>query len=132
MKKEIFDADAYADFLKEEAKEDMELAAKMIRRKRMGFGLFIAHACLQKEFAAIICRQTRKVLPWRDDITKLARIAKIHLTKDQREFCKVMNFYHKEGNYLGLEHPEPTKKEAIELLSRAKKMSLSLSNSVAK
>jgi HEPN domain-containing protein len=129
MKTENFDADAYADFLISEARKDMDLAERLIGRKRMGFALFIAHACLQKEIAAIICKQTHKMPPWRSDVRALARIAKIRLTKKQRDFCKVMNFYHKEGNYLGLEYPEPSKKAAFELLSQAREMTLSLSNS---
>jgi hypothetical protein len=64
--------------------------------------------------------------PWRGDITKLARLANVNLTKEQREFCKTLNFYHKEGLYLELQYSEPSKKEVRELLSRTKELVSSL------
>lgn len=121
-----FDADRYAAFLKEKAKEDLEVAEEMLARQRKGFVLFLAHAALQKTLAVIICKETQKMPPWRGDITKLARLANVKLTKEQREFCKTLNFYHKEGLYLELQYSEPSKKEVRELLSCTKEIVSSL------
>lgn len=126
-----FDADGHAAFLKEKAKEDLEVAEEMLARKSNGFVLFLAHAAVQKTLAIIICKETQKMPPWRGDVTKLAGLANVKLTKEQRELCKVLNFYHKEGLYLGLQYPEPSKKEARELLSRAKELVSSLPDPLA-
>jgi HEPN domain-containing protein len=50
-----FDADRYAAFLKEKAKEDLEVAEEMLARQRKGFVLFLAHTALQKTLAVILC-----------------------------------------------------------------------------
>ncbi|MFZ5908894.1 MAG: HEPN domain-containing protein [Chloroflexota bacterium] len=120
MKRRDFDVDGYAKFLKEKSIEDFEFAKRMLKWQKMGYCLFWAHAALQKTMAVIICKETRKMPPWRKDLTRLARLANVELTKDQRELCKILNFYHVEGLYLGLQYPEPPKKEAKELLFRAK------------
>ena len=126
-----FDVDSYPVLLKEKAIEDIDYAEIMIKRRRNGYGLFFAHASIQKTLAMIICKQTRKMPPWRGDLTKLARLANVNLTREQREICKTLNFYHKEGLYLGLEYPEPTKKEAMNHLLRAKEFISSLPNPLA-
>ena len=131
MKRKDFDVDVYAKFLKEKAEEDFDGAEFILKHNRMGVSLFFAHAALQNIMAVIICKATRKMPPWRRDLTRLARFANVKLTKEQRELCKTLNFYHVEGLYLGLQYPEPPKKEAKELLSRAKAFASSLSNPLA-
>ncbi|MEW5828447.1 MAG: HEPN domain-containing protein [Chloroflexota bacterium] len=128
----MFQPDQYAGFLQKQATEHLEVAKLMIlKRKRYGAGLFFAHAALQNSFAALICKNTHNRPPWRSDLTRLAKLAKIRLTKEQRELCKVMNFYHKEGLYLGLEYPEPTKKDAYDYWLQARIMILTFSTSLA-
>lgn len=122
------DADRYAAFLKENADEDFDGAEFILKYNRMGFCLFPTHAALQKTFAVIICKETRKMPPWRRDLMRLANFAHVKLTKEQRELCKTLNFYHVEGLYLGLQYPEPPKKEAKKLLSRTKEFASSLPN----
>jgi HEPN domain-containing protein len=131
MKQKDFDADGYAEFLKEKSTKDFKFAESMLKRKKMGYSLFWTHAALQKTMAVIICKDTRKMPPWRKDLTRLARFANVKLTKEQRELCKTLNFYHVEGLYLGLHYPEPPKKEAKELLSRAKELASLLPNPLA-
>lgn len=128
MKRKDFNADGYAKFLKEMSAQDFKFAESMLRRQKMGYSLFWTHAAIQKTMAVIICKDTRAMPPWRRDLTRLARLANVKLTKEQRELCKTLNFYHVEGLYLGLQYPEPPKKEAKELLSRAKAFASSLSN----
>ena len=126
-----FDADSYAIFLKEKAEEDFDGAEFMINR-RGGFALYFAHAAIQKTMAVIICKKTRKMPPWRKDLIRLARYTNVKLTKEQREICKMLNFYHEEGLYPGLNYPAPSKKEARNHLAQAKKLALSLPNPLAK
>lgn len=127
-----FDADSYPPFLKKKATEDINVAESMIKRRRKGFALFLAHSALQKIMAVIICKRTRTMPPWRGDLTKLAILANVKLTKEQRELCKILNFYHKEGLYLGLEYPEPSSKEARNYLSQAKALAKSLPDPLVK
>jgi HEPN domain-containing protein len=129
MKPKDFDADHFARNLKESADQAFDGAEFILKRNRMGVSLFFAHAALQRAMAVIICKDTRKMPPWRRDLTRLARLANVKLTKEQRELCKTLNFYHVEGLYLGLQYPEPPKKEAKELLSRAKEFAASLPKS---
>ena len=127
-----FDADKYTAFLWKRAVDDLEAAELIIEeRESFGFGLFFVHGSLQKMIAANICRQTHSMPPWRYDLTKLARIANISLTKEQKDFCKIMNFYHKEGLYLGLEYPEPSKVDARNYVLRAKELASSFPNPIA-
>lgn len=128
-----FDADKYTALLWNRAIDDLEGAELIIEeRESFGFGLYFVHGSLQKMLAANICHQTRSIPSWRYDLTKLAKIANVPLTKEQKKFCKILNFYHKEGLYLGLQYPEPSKKEARNYLLRAKELVLSLSNPLAK
>jgi HEPN domain-containing protein len=131
MNRKDFDSDGYAKFLKAMSVEDFKFAESMLRRQKMGYSLFWTHAALQKMMAVIIRKDTRKMPPWRRDLTRLARLASVKLTKEQRVLCKTLNFYHVEGLYLGLQYPEPPKKEAKELLSRAKEFASSLPNPLA-
>jgi HEPN domain-containing protein len=128
MQSDTFDAEVYAVFLKEKATQDLKAAEMMVRYQRPGYSLFFAHAALQKMFAALICTETHKAPPWRKDLTKLAKLAKVSLTSEQREFLRILNFYHDEGLYLGIKYPEPPKKEAKTHLLNAKKMAASLSS----
>jgi HEPN domain-containing protein len=128
MQSDTFDAEIYAVFLKERATQDLKVAEMLVKDQRPGHSLFFAHAALQKMFAALICTETRKAPPWRKDLTKLAKLAKVSLTSEQRKFLKKLNFYHDEGLYLGLEYPEPSKEEARTHLLNAKKMAESLPN----
>ena len=94
--------------------------------------VFFVHGSLQKMIAANICRQTRSMPPWRYDLTKLAKIANMSLSKEQKDFCKIMNFYHKEGLYLlEYQHPMPSKNEARNYIQRAKALASSLPNPLA-
>jgi HEPN domain-containing protein len=128
----MFDIEKYSSFLQNCATEDLQVAEKFIvERQSLGFGLYFVHSALQKTLAAIICRQIHNKPPWRTDLTELARLANIQLSQEQRELCKTMNFYHKEGLYLGLEYPKPTKKQASDLLTRTKMLMSSLPISLA-
>ncbi|MCI0554147.1 MAG: HEPN domain-containing protein [Anaerolineae bacterium] len=126
-----FEADSYAVFLKKKAEEDFDGAEFMINR-RGGYALYFAHAAIQKTMAVIICKKTRKMPPWRRDLIRLARFTNVKLTKEQREICRMLNFYHNEGLYLGLHCPEPSKKEARNYLAQAKRLAASLPNPLAK
>jgi HEPN domain-containing protein len=129
-----FDADKYTALLWKRAVSDLKAAELIIEeRESFGFGLFFVHGSLQKMIAASICHQTRSMPPWRYDLTKLAKIANISLSKEQKDFCRLMNFYHKEGLYL-LEHqyPKPSKEEARKHVQRAKELASSLPNPLAK
>ena len=125
-----FDADNYTALLWKRAVSDLGVAQLIIEeRESFGYGLYFVHGSLQKMIAANICHQTRSMPPWRYDLTKLAKIANISLSKEQKEFCKVMNFYHKEGLYLReFEHPIPSKAEARNYIQHAKKLAASLPN----
>ncbi|HEU0294507.1 MAG TPA: HEPN domain-containing protein [Anaerolineales bacterium] len=129
-----FDADKYTALLWKRAVSDLKAAESIIEeRERFGFGLFFVHGSLQKMIAANICHQTHSMPPWRYDLTKLAKIANISLSKEQKDFCKIMNFYHKEGLYLlELQHPIPSKEQARNYVQRAKELAASLPNPLAK
>jgi len=127
-----FNAEKYTVFLWKRAVDDLKAAELIIEeRESFGFGLYFVHGSLQKMLAANICHHTRSMPPWRYDLTKLAKIANIPLTKEQKEFCKTMNFYHKEGLYLGLEYPQPSKEDARNCVLRAKELASSFPNPLA-
>ena len=124
-----FDADSYADFLKEKAEKDFNHADYIINRpRRGGYALYFAHAAIQKLMAVIICKQTRQMPPWRRDLIRLARFTNVKLTKEQREICKMLNFYYEEGLYPELNYPAPSKKESKNHLAQAKKLASALPN----
>ena len=131
MKPKDFDADKYAVVLKKSADDAFDGAELMLRHKKNGYALFWTHVALQRAMAVIICSETQKMPPWRRDLTRLARFANVKLTKEQRELCTTLNFYHVEGLYLGFHYPAPSKKETKALLSRAKEFASSLPNHLA-
>lgn len=128
-----FDADKYTAPLWKRAVSDLKAAERIIEeRERFGFGLFFVHGSLQKMIAANICHQTRSMPPRRYDLTKLAKIANISLSKEQKDFCRIMNFYHREGMYLlEFQHPIPSKEETRNDVQRAKELASSLPNPLA-
>jgi len=132
-KSKRFDADSCAAALWNTALSDFDGAEDLIRgRGSFGMGLFIVHAALQRAFYAKICRQTRAAPPRSADLIKLAKTANFVLSKEQRQFCQTMNFYHKEGLYLGLEHSAPSLEQAEEYLIRAKTLIASLQEAAKK
>ncbi len=90
MKSKDFDADNFAVALKKSANQAFDGAELMLRYKKNGYALFWVHAALQRRMAVMICKETRKMPPWRKDLTKLARFANVKLTKEQRELCKIV------------------------------------------
>ena len=129
-----YDADKYTALLWKRGVSDLKVAELVIEeRESFGLGLFFVHGSLQKMIAANICRQTSSIPPWRYDLTKLAKLANIPLTKEQKDFCKILNFYHKEGPYLvEREHSKPSKEEARNYVKSAKRLAASLPNPLAK
>lgn len=132
MKRKDFNAAEYTILLWKRAISDFDAAESIIsERESFGAGLFFIHLSIQKMLAANICYQTRFMPLWNYDLTKLARRANVKLTEEQMEFCKILNFYHKEGNYLGLEHPIPSLEQVQKYLSSAKMLISSIPNPLA-
>jgi len=109
------------------AKESLEFADMLVSElQHFGPSLFWAHLALEKTLKAHVCKETKEIAPRLHDLVKLAEIGKIELQPEQVEFFQTMNFYFREGNYLGLEYPEPSEQQTREYINRAKEMIYSL------
>jgi len=107
--------------------DSLEFAEVLINELgRCGQGLYFTHLAIEKTFKAHVCKETNEIAPRLHDLFALAKLGKIDLTQEQSNFCETMNFYYREGLYLGLEYPEPSPQQARDYLAQANEMISSL------
>lgn len=101
--------------LREGAEQAMSDALYLIQGNRISLSLFAAHLAIGKAIKAHVVKvvkEVRDIPPFIHNLPKLAELAKIELTEQQRDFLADLTFYNISGRY----------QESIERLRRCLKL----------
>jgi HEPN domain-containing protein len=100
------------------ADEDWSVGRDLVSRGRIRHGLFFAHLALEKTLKAHVCRATGQMAPLVHNLVRLAAIAGLTLTDDQKDLLAEANEFSIEGRYPHALLPPPSAEEAQEYLVR--------------
>jgi len=107
---------------RQSAEEDWAVAVDLVRDGRSRHGLFFAHLALEKLLKAVICRRTQEMAPKIHNLVRLAELAELRPSLEQRDVLADMNAFHLEGRYPESLTPEPTQEEAQACLAGAEEV----------
>jgi len=91
--------------------EDLDASCSLMEKKHFRHSLFFAHLALEKVIKAKVTEATHDIPPRIHDLLRLSEMAKISLTKKQREFLARFQKYSIEGRYPDFPPPSPTRQE---------------------
>lgn len=104
------------------AEEALSFAEETVERGRIQFGLFFAHLALEKALKAQVCRVTKTHPPYTHNLVRLAELAEIKLTEEQKFFLGSMNEYNISGRYSEFLRKTTPVNEAKTILDQTKKV----------
>jgi len=87
------------DYWKTGSEEDIEVAAELLEKNRLRYGLFFAHLAIEKILKAHVTKVTKKIPPYIHNLVRLAKIARINLDLERATFLRDFEVYHVEGRY---------------------------------
>lgn len=81
------------------AAEDWDVAEMLLKNGKLLHGLFFIHLTVEKAFKAAYCKKSGQVPPKIHNLLRLAELADITLTDEQRDICSVINKFNDQGRY---------------------------------
>ena len=81
------------------AEEDLEVAEKLVKDGKMRHGLFFAHLSLEKILKANVVKTLQKIPPKIHNLLRLADLADLELSDEQKVFLRQFDLYQLEGRY---------------------------------
>jgi len=81
------------------AEYDIETAEAMLKSGRYLYVLFICQQAIEKVLKALIVQETEQLPPRVHDLLKLAGLAKVDVTDEEKEFLNKLSFYYLETRY---------------------------------
>lgn len=79
--------------------EEMIVAEELLERERFRHAMYFAHLGLEKILKAHVTKKTNEIPPKIHNLVKLADIASIDISTEQREFLGSFNTYQTEARY---------------------------------
>jgi HEPN domain-containing protein len=102
--------------------EDRDVAEHLVRSGRFRHGFYFLHLAAEKALKALVCRATGSLPPRLHDLIRLTALAGLELSEDRRRILAEVNSFNLAGRYPETQGALPTRKEALELLRRAKEI----------
>lgn len=115
----MIDIDKQIAYWRAGANEDWDVAQELVGRGRTRHGLFFAHLALEKLLKAHVCRHTQDLAPRIHPLLRLADLAGLTLSGEQREFLAWFDQYQIEGRYPDTLLPAPSVETAQAEMARA-------------
>lgn len=109
-------------YWQEGAREDLETARILLDNNRINHGFFWAHLAIEKALKALVVRQTEINAPFIHDLVRLATLANLSLTDEQRGFLAACNRFAIHGRYGTPQSPVVTPEEVATTWDRLKEM----------
>jgi HEPN domain-containing protein len=103
-------------YWRESAEEDWEVGRSLVQQDKTRHGLFFVHLALEKILKAHVSRVTEDIPPKIHNLMRLVEIGRVSLTDEQKDALAGLNQYNLLGRYPHTLGPEPSRKEAVELL----------------
>jgi len=83
----------------ESAKEDWEVANQLLQTGKVRHGIFFLHLTIEKTLKGLYCKQTSQVPPKTHNLLRLAELASLALTDEQRDVLAVINKFNSQGRH---------------------------------
>lgn len=110
------------EYWRKGAAEDWEMAVDLVQRDKPRYGLFFAHLALEKVLKAHVCRTLQDIAPRTHALLRLAELATLTLSADQRLFLSEFDRYQIEGRYPEGVMPQPGTEEGRTQLQKAEEV----------
>jgi len=81
------------------AEEDLAAARALLEKGHLRHALFFAHLGMEKMLKAHVTRETRSIPPRIHNLVRLAEIARLPLSPEQRVSLRQFDIYQSEGRY---------------------------------
>jgi len=104
------------------AEEDWIVACDLIERGKIRHGLFLAHLAVEKTIKAHVCRVTGGLAPMIHNLVRLAEVACLGVTDEQRDLMAEVNEFNIEGRYPEILMPLPSPEEAAQYRARIEEL----------
>jgi HEPN domain-containing protein len=124
----MIDVEKHAAYWREGAQEDWAVAQSLVKGGHARHGLFFAHLTLEKALKALVVTATRDLPPRIHNLLRLAEIAGLSISTEQRSLLAELNSHHIEGRYPDLMTPEPTAEEIASAMNGTQVMVLWLTS----
>jgi HEPN domain-containing protein len=112
-----FDLAKQVTYWRSGSDEDIQVAHELVELDRTRHGLFFAHLALEKMLKAHVCRATLALAPKIHNLLRLAELAQVPVSAEQRSFLGRFNQYQLEGRYPdSVEYPLSKKRANNELV----------------
>jgi len=118
----MIDVEKHIAYWRDGASEDWDVAQDLVVRGRTRHGLFLAHLALEKLLKAHVCRHARDIAPKSHALLRLADLAGLALSDDQRRFLARFDRRQIEGRYPKRLGTPPTAAAATEEMRQAEEM----------
>ncbi len=92
--------------------EDWDVARELVGNKRIRHGMFFVHLAIEKILKAHVCRVTGELAPPIHNLVRLAEMAALDLTPDQRDLLAEINSFNIQARYPDTMGPAPGPEEA--------------------
>lgn len=86
----------YRDF---GAEEDLAAARSLLEKKHFRHALFFAHLAIEKMLKAHVTRETKTIPPRTHNLLRLAEVARLPLSPEQRGFLGQFGVYQSQARY---------------------------------
>lgn len=116
---DMLDIAKQVSYWRQSAAEDWAVATELVRGDRLRHGLFFAHLALEKLLKACFCQRTHELAPKIHNLVRLADLAVLQPSLEQRDTLAEMNAFGLEGRYPISLSPPPTAEEARGYMTRA-------------
>ncbi|MBI4243172.1 MAG: HEPN domain-containing protein [Planctomycetes bacterium] len=87
------------EFWKDSAVKCFETAEILFKNKRYDACLFFCHLAVEKILKGLIVQKQKRAAPYIHDLVELAKLAAIHLSKEQKEHLIIMSTFNIAGRY---------------------------------
>jgi HEPN domain-containing protein len=99
------DLDKQIEYWRQGSEEELEVAGELLKLRKWRQGMFFAHLALEKILKAHVTKTTRAIPPKSHKLVRLAELAALTLSEQQRDFLREFQIYNIEGRYPDLPAP---------------------------
>ena len=95
----MIDVRKQVDYWRTSSDEDFAAAESLLEKGHLRQSLFFAHLAVEKMLKAHVVRKTGDIPPRIHDLVRLAHIADVSISKEQKDLLLEFGPYHLEGRY---------------------------------
>jgi HEPN domain-containing protein len=114
------DVPGQTEYWRNSSREDFKAAGSLLEKGHFRHALFFAELAVEKALKALVVKKIEDLPPRTHDLLRLAELAAVDLTDEQRDFLARFQKYCLEGRYPDQFPPEMSRDEAEAAFEEAK------------